>query len=69
MSSLEFIKLDQPTGSGGPVLINIAHIKAIEPDHDSTDDRSEIYLGGLNFVVTMPFNDLLALIETIGKPR
>jgi hypothetical protein len=69
MSRLEFIQLDRPTGAGGPVLINLAHVKAIEPEREDTADGSRIYLGGLDFVVTMPFPRLLALIETIGKTQ
>jgi hypothetical protein len=67
MPRLEFIQLDRPNGD--PVLINLNLIKAIEPERDETRDGSRIYLGGLDFVVTMPFPRLLSLIETIGKTR
>lgn len=69
MPRLEFIQLDRPTGAGGPVMINLAQVKAIEPERDDTADGSRIYLGGLDIVVTMPFPRLLKLLETIGQTR
>ena len=66
MPRLEFIQLNRP-GAQGPVLVNLAQVKAIEPENDDTPDGSRIYLGGLDFVVTMSFPRLMKLLETIGQ--
>lgn len=65
----EFLQLDQVAADRGPVLVNLAQIKAIEPYPSETGTASRIYLGGLHFVVKTSFTDLRGMIERIAIGR